>query len=307
VVLCSLEDFSKIDLGEKEKFEEFFKNYPPRHSDASFMTMVTWHKYMQYFVCWSEGFPFVHTKKNDDRFFRIPFGLKDLELIKKMLVFASKNTNEFSIGLVDEAQKKFLESHFKHLDFVKCRQYSDYIYRAEDLVSLEGKSYAKIRNRMNKFRKNHTYSVEIISQDVVDEVMDYLDEWCIVQDCDEDEVLRFEKQALKYCLKYFETLGVFGISVRVEGKIKAFSLCEWISDSEVIVHFEKGDPKLDGIYKVVNFETAKYIVDNGGIWINRESDMGVIGLRKAKMRYRPHHLADVYMITNKSIKDEFSL
>lgn len=307
MVLCSLKDFSEVDLDQKEKFESFFKKFPPRHSDASFVTMVSWHFYMGYFVCWVDGFPFVYTKKGDVRFFRIPFGLKDLDLIEKMLRFASKNASEFSIGLVDDAQKDFLSSHFKHLDFVKCREFSDYIYRAQDLVSLSGKSYAKIRNRMNKFQKNHSYSVEMISQGVVDEVINYLDEWCIVQDCDEDEVLRFEKLALKYCLRYFQTLGVFGLAIRVEGEIKAFSLCEWVSDSEVIVHFEKGDPKLDGIYKVVNFETAKYIVDKGGIWINRESDMGVIGLRKAKMRYRPHHLADVFMISKKSIQDEFSL
>lgn len=63
----------------------------------------------------------------------------------------------------------------------------------------------------------------------------------------------------------------------------------------VVVHFEKGSPYYDGIYKVVNMETAR-IVEGDVTFINRESDMGNLGLRKAKKSYRPDHMIKVYKL-----------
>ena len=68
----------------------------------------------------------------------------------------------------------------------------------------------------------------------------------------------------------------------------------------VIVHFEKGSPDYDGIYKAINQETAK-IVQKYAKYINRESDMGIPGLRKAKMSYRPHHMIEVFSISKEDI------
>ncbi len=305
--IFSLDEFHKIGLNQRKEFSAFYSQFTPKHSDASFVTMVSWEFFMEYYVCWKDGVPFVFTLKDGVRIFRIPSGLEDLALIEQFLCFAANHSSKFAVGLIDEGQKELLQKSFKKLSFVEKREYFDYVYKAEDLVSLKGKPYAKIRNRMNKFQKNHSYSVELISQAVIDEVMEYLDEWCVIQDCDEDQVLRFEKLALKFCLIHFQALDLFGIAIRVDGKIKAFSLCEWVSDKETIVHFEKGDPKLDGIYKVVNFETARYISENGGEWINRESDMGVIGLRKAKLGYRPSHLVHVYLLDKESIVNQFGL
>jgi len=303
----SLEEFHKIDLDQRKQFSDFYAKFPPNHSDASFVTMVSWAFFMEYYVCWRENFPFVFTLKDGVRTFRIPSGLKDINLIEELLCFASENSSKYAVGLIDEDQKDLLQKSFEDLSFIEKREYFDYVYKSEDLVSLKGKPYAKIRNRMNKFEKKHSYSVEMISRAVIDEVMEYLDEWCVIQDCDEDEVLRFEKLALKFCLVHFESLDLFGVAIRVDGKIKAFSLCERISKKKTIVHFEKGDPKLDGIYKVVNFETARYIHENGGEWINRESDMGVLGLRKAKLGYRPNHFVHVYLLDKQSIVNQFGL
>ena len=94
-------------------------------------------------------------------------------------------------------------------------------------------------------------------------------------------------------LDYLDTIGLSGILIRVLGKVGAISLSEPLNANTVVVHFEKGLPDCEGIYKAINAETAIRVMDNFR-FINRESDMGVPGLREAKLRYHPHHLTEVY-------------
>jgi hypothetical protein len=98
----------------------------------------------------------------------------------------------------------------------------------------------------------------------------------------------------------FIELGLSGIAVRVNNRIEAISIFEQMNHDTVVVHFEKGSPDYDGIYKLINKEVAS-IVEKEYTYINRESDMGNPGLRKAKKSYRPDHMINVYKIDKNSI------
>ena len=71
------------------------------------------------------------------------------------------------------------------------------------------------------------------------------------------------------------------------------ALFEPLNETTALVHFEKGLPDCEGIYKAINAETARFLED-GFTYINRESDMGVPGLREAKTRYHPDLMTEVY-------------
>ena len=77
------------------------------------------------------------------------------------------------------------------------------------------------------------------------------------------------------------------------------SLFEPLNAETALVHFEKGLPDCEGIYKVINAETAEFL-KNKYIYINRESDLGIPGLREAKMRYHPHHMVEVSSMKRES-------
>ena len=72
-----------------------------------------------------------------------------------------------------------------------------------------------------------------------------------------------------------------------------------MTDDTALVHFEKGLPDCEGIYKAINKETAALLAKRFA-YINRESDLGVSGLREAKMRYHPHHMVEVYSMKRDS-------
>ena len=90
-------------------------------------------------------------------------------------------------------------------------------------------------------------------------------------------------------------------NIRAEGKIGAISLFEGQNEDTALVHFEKGLPDCKGIYRAINAETAK-ILARRYTYINRESDMGVEGIREAKMRYHPHHMVEVHMVSREELE-----
>jgi len=109
-------------------------------------------------------------------------------------------------------------------------------------------------------------------------------------------VLYNEKAAMNFAIDHFKELGLSGIVVRVDGKIGAMSLFEPLNANTALIHFEKGLTESgDGIYKVVNEEVAKVLALDFE-YINRESDLGIAGLREAKLRYHPHHMIEVYSV-----------
>jgi hypothetical protein len=166
------------------------------------------------------------------------------------------------------------------------------VYRARDLADLSGGSYLNIRHQLNRFRKNCAYAVEPITAENRDEVKSFLVKWCEWKGCDDDPVLAHEKEAIFYAVDHFVELELSGLIVRIDRNIGAMSLFEPLNTDTALVHFEKGLPDCEGIYKAINAETAD-VISKDFMYINRESDLGIPGLREAKMRYHPHHMVEV--------------
>ena len=112
-------------------------------------------------------------------------------------------------------------------------------------------------------------------------------------------MLAHEKEATFFAIDHFGELGLSGLVIRVHNTIGAMALFEPLNSDTALVHFEKGMPDCDGIYKEINAETAA-VLKNDFTYINRESDLGVAGLRESKMRYHPHHMVEVYSLKRDS-------
>lgn len=293
--MLSLENFKPIELESKTEFERHYEKYAPLHSDNSFSTMLSWRDYANYEYMFYNDSLCIKTTVDGLVQFRMPLGKQSKELFDMLLYLARKENLEEPFGLIENDGKKWLEDNFNDLEFIPAPEYFDYVYLSSNLSSLEGSKYAKIRNRLNKFKKNHDYSIEPIQEDNIGEVKQFLKRWCIWRDCEEDPLLSYERKAINYSTDHFIDLNLSGIAVEVDGNIEAISIFESLNPDTVVVHFEKGSADFDGIYKLVNNETAK-LVEKDFMFINRESDMGNPGLRKAKKSYRPHHMVEVYKL-----------
>jgi hypothetical protein len=298
--MLSIEDFKTITIEDKPVFDKYYEKYPPTHSDNVFTTLISWMEYAKYCYTFLEDNLIVASRIGDKIQLRPPSGLRNKKNFDQVLNLAKKQESEYPLGVIDTQTKEWINKNYPQIELIEKRDYFDYVYLSSDLAELAGSSYSKIRNRLNKFKNNFEYTVEEISKDDMEEVAAFLKRWCLWRDCESDPLLENERKAILYSMANFFELKLSGIAMRVNNEIEAIAVYEKMNDEMAIVHYEKGSPDYDGIYKAINQETAK-IIQKKFKFINRESDMGIDGLRKAKMSYRPHHMLEVYTINKKSI------
>ena len=293
--MLSIDDFKPITIKIKPIFDAHYRKYPPVHSDNVFTTLIAWQDYAHYTYTLVDDALFIRATVNNFNYFRPPSGQYNKELFDELLKLNNSLQPDSCISMVTEDSKKWIEKTYNSFTFKQQPEYADYVYLAKDLAQLEGSDYRKIRNRLNKFIKNIRFETEQISKDNISEVKKFLKRWCIWRDCEDDPLLQYEKKAVMFSINHFSQLDLSGLAIKVNDKIEAVSMFEKMNKDTVVVHFEKGSPYYDGIYKVINRETAQF-VNNDVTYINRESDMGNPGLRKAKQSYRPNQMIQVYQM-----------
>ena len=293
--MLSFADFKPVSLSDRELFSKQYQSYPQVHSDNTFTNMICWNDYAHYRYAFRDGCIVLSSTISGLTRYRPPIGPHRPELLAEVLALAAKSQEEHPLVILDPDSKDWIARLYPDLDFEADRRYYDYVYLALDLAELTGKRYLTIRHQLNKFQKTCQPVVEAIGEQNMDEIRDFLDLWCDWKDCDSDPVLSSEKEAMRLALDFYQELGLSGIAIRAEGKIGAISLFEGLNQDTALVHFEKGLPDCKGIYRAINAETAR-ILDRDYTYINRESDMGVEGIREAKMRYHPHHMVQVHLL-----------
>jgi hypothetical protein len=174
---------------------------------------------------------------------------------------------------------------------------ADYVYLASDLATLAGRKYHKKRNLLAQFRGANDYEYSAITADLLPQCIDLQAAWCDIRDCftPENVSLAAENEALLEALEHYETLGLIGGAILIEGRVEAFTIGGRLNEDTLVIHFEKGNPAILGIYQAIN-QAFCADVGAGYTYINREQDLGDPGLRQAKRSYYPHHMVEKYIV-----------
>lgn len=200
--------------------------------------------------------------------------------------------------LVDEL---YLERNPGMLEFFSAdydAENADYVYSARALVELKGRKLHKKKNLLSQFlRNNPGYGCRGILQPDFEECFKLAEKWCRIRSC---EIIGFEHEtsALKRAFERFMELELEGLVVLVGDKPIAFSVFERQNRNTAVVHFEKYDPAVKGSAQVMNWETARRLADKYE-YINREQDLGIEGLRRAKQSYCPAFMVKTYRLNRK--------
>ena len=111
-----------------------------------------------------------------------------------------------------------------------------------------------------------------------------------------DSGLASEDVAIKEIFSLIDILPVFGGVIFINGKIEAFTLAEKLVENTAVVHFEKANPEIDGLYQLINHWFCQNALKDY-TYVNREQDLGIEGLRRAKQSYYPCKMVSKYKIT----------
>jgi len=298
--LLSLDDFKLLSLEDKQLFDKHYAKHPLVHSDNLFTTMISWMEYGNYHFTFLDDNLIIYSKISNQIRFRPPSGKFKKDVFDQVLKLAKKQDSDYPFGIIDLKTKEWMSKIYPKIKFEEHRDFYDYVYLSKDLAELKGSSYAKIRNRLNKFKRNHAYEIESISEDNFDEIREFLKRWCLWKDCESDPLLENEKKAILHSMAHYFDLGLSGIAIRIDGNIESIAVFEHMNPDTAVVHYEKGSPDYDGIYKAINTETAK-LLQKDFKFINRQSDMNLPGLRQAKMSYRPHHMIEVFHVEKQNM------
>ena len=208
----------------------------------------------------------------------------------KIIIEIFENINNIEIHRVPEDICEKLTDNEKfaklNLDCLEDRNNWDYIYNKEEILNLAGNKYRQNRRWLQKFLNNYNYDFKLITGDLVEKCKELQLEWCIMRACTEDESLEAEQEAIYEALDNFDTLGYSGGILCVEDKCAAYTFGEKLNDETFVIHIEKAHIEYEGAYQAIsNLFLKNCCVDT--LYVNREQDLGIEGLKRAKESYKP--------------------
>ena len=168
------------------------------------------------------------------------------------------------------------------------RDQYDYIYRRTDLATLHGRNLDAKRNHINRFRAEHPdFEYRPLTPESFDECRRLTEIW--QEEKDASDTIDVEKQVMETIFSNWDALGMTGGSIFVDGRMVAFTYGSAVTTDTLDVCVEKADRHVEGAFAIINQQFAEHLPEQY-IYLNREEDMGIPGLRQAKLSYHPEIL-----------------
>ncbi len=250
------------------------------------------------------GIVFIHSLKDELFTFTPLCRIEDMKacFMDAKAYFNNVLGQKLKLYAVDAEAAEALMDFSDKFDFVKERMYFDYLYEAEGLKKLSGKKYHKKKNHVNGFLKEYgeRYDMRQLQAADREEIFEFLDRWH-EQRVIEDEYNRddYELMGIKYLISECPMPDYKMFGIYVDGCMQAFSLGTYSKEEKTAyIHVEKANPDIRGLYAFVN---QQFLVNcfPEALYVNREDDMGLLGLRQAKLSYNPIKLIEKYEISER--------
>lgn len=292
-------DFKSPLLSDYKKFAPFFFDEGELSCEMNFISIYVWKRIYEnkYYMDDKTLIFRSRTDGEEGYVFSLPYG--DLEY-GMSLIFEYCKEQGIAPNLWTSQGKRLAEFLKKYncYEIIPERDNFDYIYNREDLASLSGKKYHSKRNHISAFSKKYNWSYESLTPENKGEFLAFSDKWYEDKGIEEDEGLRAEKKALREILGSDEGIEYKGAMIKVEDRVVAITLGSPINSFTFDIHYEKADKEFGTAYAIINREfAARELRDYK--YINREDDLGIEGLRKAKLSYKPEIILEKYSMIYK--------
>ncbi len=286
-------DFRPVRLGDRATIERYTMPSGIRNCDLAFANMFCWQA--MYRSAWAivDGFLVIrfHIDGGTKVGYMQPVGEGDFGPIVPALREDAHALGQRLriIGLTDEGREQLRRAHPGQFAFASDRALEDYIYRADDLRTLAGRRYQPKRNHINRFAAAYPdYRYEELTPDRFDECMALEREWRRAHEGHTSELCA-EQRAMQLAFAHFAELGLRGGCIYVGERLAAFTYGSAVNDHTFVTHVEKADTTFDGAFTIINKLFAEHLPAHFTL-INREEDLGIEGLRHAKLSYHPEAL-----------------
>lgn len=291
-------EFKPFRIEDKARIDSYFVVHHYEQIDCTFNTLFLWQDAYQ--TSWAEqdGILFVRAGTGKDTFFMPPFA-KEEENFVHGLALIHEEYDKLGLPFRLKSASSWVTEQIERLvpgkyDFIEDRDNEEYIYRTEDMIRLPGKKLRMKKNHLNGFLRQYAdYQYEAITKENLEDAKAGIHDWFLRHgDIEEEE------QAIKRCFDHWDALGVKGAVIRIYGKVEAFTNGDSINEKMAHIIFEKANPEIRGLYQAINRDFLMHEFADTE-FVNREEDLGLPGLREAKMGYHPDHLTEKYDVVLK--------
>jgi hypothetical protein len=287
--------FARLTLDDIGRTRSFFEDAPGIICDDTVGGVFMWRDYLATEYALSGDALFLKKQApymGGTEAFHLPFGGDREEGMRSIAAYCKSKGSPIAFILAEEEDLKLLTRLFGKARIYQEDSWSDYIYRAEDLINLPGKRYHGQKNHINYFKKTQEgYLFEEITPDNICAVKEF---FCGLNISKKSDLLSEERKKILEVLDNYQAYGFIGGLLRASGQIAAFAAGER-RGNVLYVHIEKADTRVRGAYQMICNEFAGHYAAEGVDYINREEDEGDEGLRRSKLSYHPCKIAKKYI------------
>lgn len=301
---------NRITIENREILEEYLNGYEYKTSGLSFSAQYMWRDINRFsweiigdYMCIAG---ISHLELEDGVILPFMFppltrtGEYDSKSLRETILQAKEIFEQkgqpFSLRLVPFHLMEIIKEACPEMSFKDDRPNYDYIYLTQDLIELKGRAYHSKKNHLNYFLKTYEYEYVEMTSDMADDAMKFIAEFNARKEVPEHEMemLKMEEQAMEDVFRNLEKVGYSAGAILIDGKIEAIAIGGQLGRNMITEHVEKANVNYRGLYQAINNEFCRNVASKAK-YINREEDMGIPNLRKAKLSYKPVKLLEKYI------------
>lgn len=296
VIIINFKELTKED---KPVFDAFFSNRYYENSHFNFTNLFMWREAYQ--IMWTVKDEILYLKATweEEEFAMQPLG--PAEKMQQAIAFWIAYFEEQNKPFFMYGVEKFMAEEFKAYDkaaFIveEDRDNFDYVYQSEDLIQLAGRKFHSKKNHLNSFKKNYPDAqYQPITEEIITQCKLNINGWYKKHGTFDDPILATERHAIIEVLNHFTDLKLEGGAIILDHRVVAFTFGEKLNKDTAVIHVEKADPDIRGAYPAINQSFVQHAWADM-TYINREEDMGIDGLRQAKLSYKPVKLIEKFNV-----------
>ena len=296
--------FKDIDMDSRELLNPYFDLVDYEACEYCFNTLYMWqHLYKTgYYI--GDGFAVIVAEYEGNTFSILPLAKKeDMPRVIKFVIdyFEKEQKKIYFRGITKEVVDYLKENYPDKFDYTEERDLFDYVYDGDSMRELKGRKNVKKRNHINYFLKEYEgrFEYRLLDENDFDACLKLVEEWTSnkEENGQVDEEMEEELIGIKKLFNSFpvikDKLKIAGIFI--DGKLEAFTMGEYLNPNMALIHIEKANPSIRGLYPYIN---QQFLVNEFSYveFVNREEDLGIEGLRKAKLSYHPVKFVEKYTV-----------
>ena len=290
-------DFKPLRLEDKDRISSIICASGCHGADYSFANLFLWREEYKPEIAFLDERMLLFMPLFED-LYAYPKGGGDIRpAVEALLEDAHARGHKLVMrGLTESTLEEFLPHYEGRFTIEENREDADYIYTVDKLADLAGRKLASKRNHINQFERGGDWEFRRVTKDNTDEARDFIRTFYEEK---HDPTLAAESKAIREMFTHYDDLGFYGGLLYQLGEPVAFTAATRLDEITLDVHFEKALPHVKGAYPMINREFIRMMRDliPELEYVNREEDMGIEGLRRAKESYHPDVLLRKYTAT----------